>query len=273
MKYFSTILSSIAALAIITGCSTPKNLTYMQDLSDRQAIAAAAAFPLTVQPDDKLSITVNTDNPELSEMLNLATYSHRIGERQYQNSTLGSISQSQSMSFYTVDPKGDIDFPLLGALHIEGMTRDEVAKYITRRLEEAKLAKNPVVIVEFANASVTLAGEVARPGRYNLQRDYTPITEIIGEAGDLTIQGKRENVLVVRQIGNGELMSYRIDLTDGQSLAQSPVYYVRQNDYIYVEPNNMKKRSSTVNGNNVLSASFWVSVASLLTSIAVLVFK
>lgn len=267
------LIAAVGSIVIMTGCSTPKNLTYMQDFTDHQTVMAAAALPLTVQPDDKLSITVNTDNPELSEMLNLATYSHRIGERTYQNNTLSSVSQSQTMSFYTVDPHGDIEFPLLGSLHIEGMTRDEVAKYITRRLEEAKLAKNPVVIVEFANASVILAGEVTRPGRYNLQRDYTPITEIIGEAGDLTIQGQRHNILVVRQNNHGELVSYRIDLTDGESLTKSPVYFVRQNDYIYVEPNNMKKRSSTVNGNTALSASFWVSVASLLTSIAVLIFK
>ena len=91
-------------------------------------------------------------------------------------------------------------------------------------------------------------------------------------AGDLTIQGKRTNVLVVREI-DGNPTAFRVDLTDAESLMASPVYYLQQNDYVYVEPNDMKKRSSTVNGNTALSASFWVSVASLLTSIAVLIFK
>lgn len=274
MKYLnSKFITAIVALAGLASCSTPKNLTYMQDLTDRQTLMAASAAPLKMQPDDKLSIIVNTDNPELTEMLNLPTYSHRIGMPTYSNGLLSSISQSQNISFYTVDANGDIDFPLLGNIHIEGMTRSEVAKYITRRLEEAKLAKNPVVTVEFANASVTIAGEVMRPGRYNLQRDLTTVAEIIGEAGDLTIQGRRDNILVVRQEQDGRATAYRIDLTDGGSLMQSPVYYVSQNDYIYVEPNNMKKRSSTVNGNTALSASFWVSVASLMTSIAVLIFK
>ena len=91
-------------------------------------------------------------------------------------------------------------------------------------------------------------------------------------AGDLTIHGKRDNILVVRTV-DGKTTSYRVDLTDGDALQNSPVYVLRQNDYIYIEPNNMRKRMATVNGNNVLQASFWVSIASLLTSIAVLVFK
>lgn len=257
----------------MASCSTPKDITYFQDYENQQAHMAALATPITAQPDDKLSIVVVTDNPALTEQLNLATYSHRIGRSQSLNSSLSTITESQSISFYTVDSRGYIDFPLLGEIYVEGMTREEIAKHITELLKKTETAKNPVVIVEFGNVCVTIAGEVGRPGRYNLQRDYTPITQILGEAGDLTIQGRRDNVLVVRQSADGKLTSYRIDLTDGESLMQSPVYYVRQNDYIYVEPNNMKKRSATVNGNNVLSASFWVSVASLMTSVAVLIFK
>lgn len=273
MKPLKTLASLGVAVVLLASCSTPKNITYMQSYQDQQAHIAALAAPITAQPDDKLSIAVITDNPQLSEQLNLAVYSHRIGRAQTGNSMLSSISESQTMSFYTVDSRGYIDFPLLGEIYVEGMTREEIAKHITDLLKKTETAKNPVVVVEFGNACVTLAGEVARPGRYSLQRDFTPITQILGEAGDLTIQGRRDNVLVVRQATDGKLTSYRVDLTDGDNLIQSPVYYVRQNDYIYVEPNNMKKRSATVNGNNVLSASFWVSVASLMTSIAVLIFK
>lgn len=268
IKYFTFILT----LAAVTACSTPKNMTYMEQFGNDQIHVTQVSKPIVAQPDDRLSIVVNTDNPALSEMFNLSTYSHRIGIDRYNNSSLSSITQSQTMPFYTVDALGDIQFPLLGTLHVAGMTRAQIAEYITRRLEESDLVKKPVVTVEFGNASAVIAGEVTHPGRYTLTRDYTTLPELLGEAGDLTIQGKRDNVLVVRREGD-VTRSYRVDLTDGDALMQSPVYYVQQNDYIYVEPNNMKKRSSTVNGNNVLSAPFWVSIASLLTTVAVLIFK
>ena len=176
------------------------------------------------------------------------------------------------VSYYTVDSNGDIDFPVIGEIHIAGMTREEVASYIKNRLVKDKLVNDPVVVVEFVNVGVILAGEVNKPGRYEVNRDHITILEALGMAGDLTIQGKRENVLVVRE-ENGKPKAYYVDLTKAQDLMNSPVYYLQQNDYVYVEPNNMRKRQSTVNGNNVLSASFWVSIASLMTSIAVLIFK
>lgn len=270
MKIKNTILAILAAVTIVmTGCRAPKDITYMQGWQDGESHAIINLNSIKARPDDKLSIAVNTDNPLLSESLNLATYSHRIGQ---DASSLSSVSQSQTMSYYTVDPEGNINFPLLGAIHVGGMTRSEIAQHITDLLEQNDIAQKPVVIVEWANVSVTIAGEVKDPGRYSLTRDVNTLPEVLGKAGDLTIHGLRENVLVVRT-ENGKTVSYRVDLTDGDALQKSPVYYVRQNDYIYVEPNNMKKRMATVNGNNVLQASFWVSIASLLTSIAVLVFK
>ncbi len=271
MKKTLIALISMTIVAL-TGCRAPKDITYMQGWDDAEVHAAINLNSIKAQPDDKLSIAVNTDNPVLSESLNLPTFSHRIGQEQYKNGNMSITSQSQTMSFYTVDPRGYINFPLLGEIHIAGMTRSEIAAHITEQLEAQNIAKHPVVIVEWANVGVTISGEVLQPGRYAVSRDAMTLPEALGMAGDLTIQGLRTNILVVRQEG-GKTTSYRVDLTDGEALQKSPAYYVRQNDYIYVEPNSMKKRSATVNGNNVLSASFWVSIASLLTSIAVLVFK
>lgn len=268
-----TLFALISTLVVtLSSCRAPRDITYMQGWNDAEIHATMNLNAIKAQPDDKLSIAVNTDNPVLSESLNLPTFSHRIGQEQYKNGNMSITSQSQTMSYYTVDPKGYINFPLLGQIHIAGMTRSQIADFITERLEANNIAKSPVVIVEWANVAVTIAGEVAQPGRYTVSRDAMTLPEALGMAGDLTIQGKRTNILVVRQ-EDGKTATYRVDLTDGESMQQSPAYYVRQNDYIYVEPNNMKKRSATVNGNNVLSASFWVSIASLLTSIAVLVFK
>ena len=181
-------------------------------------------------------------------------------------------SNSNGVSEYTVDQNGCIDFPVLGTLQVAGKTRAEVAEYIKGKLVNENLVKDAVVIVEYANTAVTIMGEVKNPGRIGFNRDRLSLLDAIGLAGDLTIQGKRTNVLVVREI-DGNPTAFRVDLTDAESLMNSPVYYLQQNDVVYVEPNDMKKRSSIVNGNTVLSASFWVSVASLMTSIAVLIFK
>lgn len=268
MKNAILTLCAVVALAL-TGCRTPRDITYMQGWQDGETHAMVNLNSIKARPDDKLSIIVNTDNPVLSESLNLPTYTHRLGQSQ---SSMGSSSQSQNVSLYTVDQSGDINFPLMGRLHVEGMTRSQIAEYVAEELERRNIAKNPVIIVDWANVGVTVAGEVASPGRYSLSRDLTTLPEVLAMAGDLTIQGQRTNVLVVRTEGN-KTVSYRVNLTDGDAVQNSPVYFVRQNDYVYVEPNNMKKRSATVNGNNVLQASFWVSIASLVTSIAVLVFK
>ena len=115
-------------------------------------------------------------------------------------------------------------------------------------------------------------GEVARPGRYKIDRDQFTILDALSLAGDLTITGRRENIAVIRHTANGD-ESYRIDLTNSQTLYQSPAYYMQQGDVVYVAPNDKRKRDSQVNGNNVLSAPFWISCASLLTSIAVLIVK
>jgi len=132
--------------------------------------------------------------------------------------------------------------------------------------------KDPVVIVEYANLGFNVMGEVNKPGRYSFDRDHLTILDAISMAGDLTIQGRRYNVFVMREEGD-ERVTYRLNLQNAQELLQSPAYYLQQNDVVYVEPNEFRSRQTTVNGNNVLSASFWISVASLLTSIAVLIVK
>ena len=111
-----------------------------------------------------------------------------------------------------------------------------------------------------------------RPGRYNIDKDHLTILDALSQAGDLTIYGKREKVLVLRN-ENGKQRVYGINLCSADHLYSSPVYYLQQNDVVYVEPNDTKARQSTVNGNNVRSTSFWISLASLLTTISVLIFK
>ena len=165
-----------------------------------------------------------------------------------------------------------IDFPVLGQLAVAGKTREEIASYIKTELIGRNLVKDPVVTVEYMNLCISVLGEVARPGRYAIDRDELNVLDAISVAGDLTIYGKRENVKILRE-ENGKRLVYGIDLTNANQLYSSPVFNLRQNDVVYVEPNDVRARQSTVNGNNVRSTSFWISLSSLFTSVAVLIFK
>lgn len=263
-------LALIAVMFATSSCVTPKKVAYMQDLETGVAEYANAKADIRLRPDDKISVVVYSKDPELAALFNLPMVTHRI---EGSSTRRQAVSNGNSyISYYTVDPQGNIDFPQLGEIHVEGMNRSEVAATIKTLLVKDELLKDPVVTIEFVNTGITLAGEVAQPGRYEINRDHLTILEGLGMGGDLTIQGRRENVLVIREV-DGKPTAYRVDLTNAEELMKSPVYYLQQNDYVYVEPNDMKKRSSTVNGNTALSASFWVSVASLLTSVAVLIFK
>ena len=225
----------------------------------------AAPMEIKIQPKDKLSILVNSQDLRLTNLFNLPIVSQQVGQE-------SSSGTNRGLSGYTVDSKGDIDFPVLGGLHVQGMTREEVAVYIKKELQSHDLIKDPVVTVEFMNLSVNVMGEVNRPGRYNIDKDHLTILDALSQAGDLTIYGKRERVLVLRN-ENGTQRVYGINLCSADHLYSSPVYYLQQNDVVYVEPNDTKARQSTVNGNNVRSTSFWISLASLLTTISVLIFK
>ena len=179
--------------------------------------------------------------PQLSSLFNLEIISDRVGD---QNVSLSGMSR------YTVTPDGTIDIPVIGVVKVEGMTRSELSGFIKGELMGRNLAKDPVVTVDFSNFGVSVLGDVKNPGRYEINRDKITILEAISLAGDLDIAGKRDNIKVIRE-ENGEARTYTVDLTNLRELSQSPAYYLSQGDVVYVEPNDMKKRQSTTNGNNL----------------------
>ena len=254
-------------------CSAPSQVTYFQDLrpgeSEQKVVAATE---IKVRPGDKLSIIVNSRDPQLTQLFNLPYVTQQLGQVISSKSSGFVSGSSQGISGYTVDEKGMIDFPVLGKIEIAGKNREEIATFIKGELLAKNLVKDPVVTVEYMNLCISVLGEVANPGRYSIDRDKVTVLDAISMAGDLTIYGKREKVLVLRE-ENGVQHVYGINLCSAEHLYTSPVYYLRQNDVVYVEPNNVRARQSTVNGNNVRSTSFWISLASLLTTVAVLVFK
>lgn len=261
---------------MMMSCSSPKKVAYFQDINDAVLTQYVTPVQIKVEPGDKLSIIVKSKDKTLSDLFNLTAVSSHLGQRTGSGDGIISrnyISESEGVSDYTVTPEGTIDFPVLGTLKIAGMTRSELAGFIKGELMGRNLVSDPpVVTVEFLSAGFSVMGEVNRPGKYSINLDEINILDALSMAGDLTIQGQRENVTVVRREADG-IHTYRLDLTNLGQMVNSPAYYLKQGDVVYVEPNNVRKRQTTVNGNNVLSTSFWVSVASLLTSIAVLIFK
>ena len=264
---FSQLPVACAALVLLGSCAASHKISYLQDVASGVQQKVTKTEQVTAMPGDKVSIVVNSKNPELADMFNLPMVTHRVGQ-----SLNNTYSQSQQVSSYTVDSEGNIDFPVLGKIHVAGMKREQISATVKQQLVDKNLVNDAVVIVEFMNMGVSVMGEVNRPGRFNIDRDYLTLLDALSMAGDLTIYGKRENVLVVRK-ENGTETLYRVNLCDSKSLYTSPVYYLRQNDLVYVEPNEVRARHSTVNGNNLRSTSFWMSLASLITTISVLIFK
>ncbi len=263
--------SAVSLMVLALGSCTPKNIAYFQDLDTVAVTEVAARRAIRIEPEDKLSIVIKSKDPALAELFNLNVVSNRLGQTNSQSGT-GSVlrntaAQAEGLAAYTVTKDGNIDFPVLGTLHIQGMTREELAGFIKGELMGRNLIKDPVVTVEFLNTGVSVLGEVRNPGRYDTNSDYLTVIDALTLAGDINIQGRRDNVLVMRE-ENGVMNSYRLDMTNAQQLLNSPGYYLKQDDIIYVEPNDYRKRQTTNNGNTTMSASFWVSVASLLTSVA-----
>ncbi|MDY6411785.1 MAG: polysaccharide biosynthesis/export family protein [Bacteroidales bacterium] len=258
--YFISLLALLMA-----SCQAPR-LGYFQDVQSGQVQQLQPPKLVTVQPGDKLSILVGSKDPGLAYLFNL----NIVGR--YRTSQSEANLTTNQVASYTVDEMGEIDFPVMGKLMIKGMTRREVSDYIKNQLISRSLLKDPVVTVDFLDMTYSVLGEVNNPGRFLMDHDKTTLIDALSRAGDLSIMGRRDNVLVMRE-ENGQEKAYRIDLTNLESLYASPVYYLKQGDLVYVEPNEKKARESTAAGNAFLQPTLWISLASLLTSVAVLIFK
>ena len=265
------LLILLAVVAALSSCGSSKQVVYFQDLKPGETeIKLPEMKAITVRPEDKISIIVNSRDPQLTDLFNLPYVSRQLGQSLRTNGI--TVSNNQGVSAYTVDTDGEIDFPVLGKMYVAGMKQEEIAEYIKNELIKENLVKDPVVTVEFANLCISVLGEVNNPGRFSIDRDKLTVLDALSMAGDLTIYGNRSKVMVLRQEGDVQRV-YGLNLTSGNHVYTSPAFYLQQNDVVYVEPNAVKARQSTVNGNNVRSTSFWISLASLLTSIGILIFN
>lgn len=274
MNFFKEKGWVLLLLITLFSCSTPKNVAYFQDAARLDGMLAQAEQQFRLRPEDKINIVVNSSNPMLEHQFTLTTPSSNyvLGATVKQDAATGTTNSYRQMVAYTVDEQGTIEFPVLGKISVVGKTRREVADYIQRRLIARELVSDPIVTVEYVNLGVNILGEVNAAGHVDINKDHFTILDAIAKAGDLTINGNRENVLVTRQV-DGETKIYNVDLTNMQSTYNSPAYYLQQNDVIYVSPNNKRKREANASGNTFNNPSIWISIASLLTTITALIIK
>lgn len=262
MKKIIKLILALASLLLLCSCKSQEKVLYLQDVSLNQSEGIVGARDIHLQPKDQISIVVNSKDPQLAALFNLTTARYLAG------GSMGIYSGNGDISGYTLDEAGDIDFPVLGKIHVAGKTKGEVAAYIKSQLMEANLVNDPVVTVEFMNLYFSVLGEVNKPGKYMITKDQITLLEAISMAGDLSIYGVREGVYVVRE-ENGQRITYPVDLRSKEMFA-SPVYYLKQNDVVYVQPNKTKTKNSRIGSstNVAFSAtSILVSVASLIVNI------
>jgi len=245
------------SILIITSCGTRKDLVYFQDEVLTEAdLNYTQDSELTFMVGDLLTIDVSALDPEVVKPFNLPPVSY--------NSTVISAQGTLRMQTYLIDNNGNIEFPVLGTIKMEGLTRSGANNFLKERLLE--YVKNPIVNIRLANFTITVLGEVSKPGTYTIQDERVSLTEALGLAGDLTIYGKRDNVFLIRE-RDGKKQYTKFDLTSIRVL-QSPNYYLAQNDVIYVEPNKARIRQSSYNQNNGVIIS---AVATLATIAAILI--
>ena len=243
-------------LLMLTGCSSYKNVPYLQNPEVVNNLKdSLPMYDAKIMPKDLLTITVNTTDPEAAAPFNLIVQSVLSQNR-------SSLTQQPSLQQYLVNNKGEIDFPVLGRLNVGGLTKNEAEDMIREKLK-AYLREEPIVTVRMANYKISVMGEVARPGTFTVSNEKVNILEALAMAGDLTIWGMRDNVMLIREDAKGKRQIMTLNLNDA-NIVTSDHYYLQQNDILYVSPNKTKAKNSDIGQ----STSLWFSATSILVSIA-----
>ena len=262
--YMNRLYILLISCMLLVGCNSTKDVAYLQNLDINKQESISASKGITIQPKDVLSIIVSCKDAELAAMFNLPVVSYQTNSE-----IVSSTGGTQQLLGYAVDENGEIKLPVLGKMKVAGMTRWEVQEKIKSELKSRELLKDMVVTVEFRNFKISILGEVKNPGSYSIEGDKVNVLEAISMAGDLTIYGLRDQVYVIREEG-GERTVYRLNLKSAE-VFQSPAYYLKQNDVVYVQPNKVRAGESNLNENSMKSIGIWISIASLLTTVATLV--
>ncbi|MDD5149974.1 MAG: polysaccharide biosynthesis/export family protein, partial [Flavobacterium sp.] len=241
----------------LVSCASRKEVVYYQNIDSMPSSAKSNSYEIKIQPDDLLMIIVSADDPESALPFNLSTVSVPSANG---NSALG----QQMIQSYLVDANGIINFPILGKLKVGGLTRTELLDLFQTKI--AKYIHNPMINLRIMNFKVSVQGEVNLPGTFNVASERITLTEALSMAKDLTIYGKRNNILIIREIDGVKSYS-RVDITKADFI-NSPFYYLAQNDVVYVEPNKNRVNASAVGANTGVI----ISVTSLLITLVTVIY-
>ena len=254
----------MVGVQLLSSCATPKNVTYFQDVPDtlkQKMVALSAYYTPVIQPDDILQVSIQTLDPGATALLSQQNTANWPAMGANAAGSTGSTS-SANVTGYLVDKDGYVILPLIGKVMVKGKTTDQIRDEI--RTKAAEFYKDPVVTVRFANFKITVLGEVARPSTYVMPNEKVTLLDAIGIAGDLTIFGRRENVMLIRD-NNGKKEFARFNLNNS-NIFTSPYFYLHQGDVVYVEPNKAKVASTDIA--QVRRLSILATALSLLIVIA-----
>lgn len=266
-KLLSSLLLGLLTL-VATSCLAPKDVIFLQDLTPDNPQTIPPVQLVTIKPEDKLYINVHCRDQNIEALFNIRGGGYNYNDYGSSGNYGGSGSDTRN---YVVDQKGDIEFPVVGKIHVAGLTRQQLNETVRDRLIEENLVKDP-----FVNSSITTAyfytiGELGGRGQNRIPKDAFTIIEAIAQNGDISLSGNRKNIRVFREV-NGQLRAYQVDFTKAEEIVKSEVYYIQPNDIIYVEPTKKKQYETTTLGNSVRTPNFWTGLVSSFISLGLTIF-
>lgn len=262
LKRFFLPLAFAAVTMILGSCGSTKNVAYFQNAQVVDLSASKGLYDARIMPKDELSITVSTTDPEAAIPFNMTVPT-------IQSQNVRSSYSQPLLQTYLVDNQGNVEFPIIGTIHLAGLTKAEAEALIKSKIQPyMNDNENPIVTVRMSSYKVSVLGEVSRPGSFTVSKEKVSILEALSLAGDLTIYGVRNNVQLIREDSSGKKSIYFLDLNDA-NIINSPYYYLQQNDIVYVTPNKVKAQNSSVGSMTTL----WFSATSILISLTSLLYN
>ena len=252
----------VAFVLMLGSCGSTKNVAYFKNSDSVDLSQSQYLYDARIMPKDQLTITVSAEDDEAVIPFNMTV------PTPYTANQRSTYSQAM-LQTYLVDNKGNINFPIVGELHVGGLTKSEAEALVKEKIKPYMSTNvNPIVTVRMTGYQISVLGEVTRPGTFTVSREKITILEALAQAGDLTIYGVRDNVKLIREDASGKKTIVEMNLNDA-NIINSPYYYLQQNDVVYVEPNKVKARNSTVG----TTTSLWFTSVSILISLSSLLYN
>ena len=262
MKTLKNLFLTLIAALALASCGSQKDVPYFQNANSVDLSQSKYLYDARIMPKDQLTITVSTTDDNAAVPFNMTV------PTPYTVNSRSTYSQAM-LQTYLVDNSGNINFPIVGTLHVGGLTKSQAEELIQERIKPyMDKNENPIVTVRMPGYQISVIGEVARPGTFNVSREKITLLEALAQAGDLTIYGQRKNVQLIREDSTGMKSIITFDLTDA-NIINSPYFYLQQNDVIYVTPNKVKAQNSSVGSMTTL----WFSATSILISLTSLLYN